>query len=158
MRTTKQQVERSPLSGPGGVIRVLETHTAETHTAHPVFRAVLCYNPRPMAGSNPPRGALTRAPNPSDWGRSSVGRAPEWHSGGRRFDPVRLHQSNQTVTRPFGRVLFAVSIPRPRARPRKSITHAARLSRARVGSSTGPAAPGASDSRAPCSAVRGPFL
>src|ERR1051325_7925029 len=25
------------------------------------------------------------------WGRSSAGRAPEWHSGGRRFDPVRLH-------------------------------------------------------------------
>jgi len=25
MRTTKQQVERGPLSGPGGVIRVLET-------------------------------------------------------------------------------------------------------------------------------------
>ena len=28
------------------------------------------------------------------WGRSSVGRAPDLHSGGRRFDPVRLHQSN----------------------------------------------------------------
>ena len=25
------------------------------------------------------------------WGHSSVGRAPEWHSGGRRFDPVWLH-------------------------------------------------------------------
>ena len=25
------------------------------------------------------------------WGRSSVGRALEWHSRGRRFDPVRLH-------------------------------------------------------------------
>ena len=28
------------------------------------------------------------------WGRSSVGRAPEWHSGGRRFDPDRLHQAS----------------------------------------------------------------
>ena len=25
------------------------------------------------------------------WGRSSVGRAPQWHCGGRRFDPDRLH-------------------------------------------------------------------
>ena len=24
-------------------------------------------------------------------GCSSAGRAPEWHSGGRRFDPVQLH-------------------------------------------------------------------
>ena len=26
------------------------------------------------------------------WGRSSVGRALEWHSRGRRFDSARLHQ------------------------------------------------------------------
>ncbi len=26
------------------------------------------------------------------WGRSSVGRAPEWHSGGQGFDSPRLHQ------------------------------------------------------------------
>ncbi len=26
-------------------------------------------------------------------GRSSAGRAPDLHSGGRRFDPDRLHQS-----------------------------------------------------------------
>ena len=26
------------------------------------------------------------------WGRSSVGRAPEWHSGGQGFEPPRLHQ------------------------------------------------------------------
>src|SRR5262249_959382 len=25
------------------------------------------------------------------WGRSSVGRAPEWHSGGQGFEPPRLH-------------------------------------------------------------------
>ncbi len=31
----------------------------------------------------------------SAWGCSSVGRAPEWHSGGRRFDPDQLHQPNQ---------------------------------------------------------------
>ena len=28
----------------------------------------------------------------SGWGRSSVGRAPQWHCGGRRFEPCRLHQ------------------------------------------------------------------
>ena len=27
-------------------------------------------------------------------GRSSAGRAPDLHSGGRRFDPDRLHQSD----------------------------------------------------------------
>src|SRR5262245_7990814 len=32
-------------------------------------------------------------PSRSSWGCSSVGRAPEWHSGGRRFDPVQLHQA-----------------------------------------------------------------
>ena len=26
------------------------------------------------------------------WGRSSAGRALEWHSRGREFDPHRLHQ------------------------------------------------------------------
>ena len=26
------------------------------------------------------------------WGRSSAGRALEWHSRGHRFDPDRLHQ------------------------------------------------------------------
>ena len=28
-----------------------------------------------------------------EWGRSSVGRAPAWHAGGRRFEPDRLHHS-----------------------------------------------------------------
>src|SRR5438046_5351326 len=28
---------------------------------------------------------------PESWGCSSVGRAPESHSGGHRFDPVQLH-------------------------------------------------------------------
>ena len=31
-------------------------------------------------------------------GRSSVGRAPEWHSGGQGFDSPRLHQRNQRLT------------------------------------------------------------
>jgi hypothetical protein len=34
-------------------------------------------------------------PNRCPWGRSSVGRAPEWHSGGQGFDSPRLHQRNQ---------------------------------------------------------------
>ncbi len=29
------------------------------------------------------------------WGRSSAGRASEWHSEGQRFDPVRLHHKRQ---------------------------------------------------------------
>src|SRR5512144_1994559 len=33
----------------------------------------------------------------SDWGCSSAGRAPEWHSGGRRFDPVQLHQTSLSL-------------------------------------------------------------
>src|SRR5262249_50031563 len=32
------------------------------------------------------------SPFPPSWGRSSAGRALEWHSRGRRFDPDRLHQ------------------------------------------------------------------
>ena len=31
------------------------------------------------------------------WGRSSVGRALEWHSRGQEFDPPRLHQLNQAM-------------------------------------------------------------
>src|SRR6266850_7308006 len=34
------------------------------------------------------------------WGRSSAGRALEWHSRGRRFDPDRLHQKFQVVSDP----------------------------------------------------------
>lgn len=30
------------------------------------------------------------------WGRSSAGRAPEWHSGGHEFDPRRLHKKRRT--------------------------------------------------------------
>src|SRR5947207_5446022 len=34
---------------------------------------------------------------PAAWGCSSIGRAPEWHSGGRRFDPDQLHQFDQQL-------------------------------------------------------------
>ncbi len=33
--------------------------------------------------------------NSTRWGHSSVGRAPDLHSGGRRFDPVWLHHSSK---------------------------------------------------------------
>ena len=33
------------------------------------------------------------------WGRSSAGRAPALQAGGRRFDPVRLHQGVETTGR-----------------------------------------------------------
>src|SRR5262245_7008663 len=45
------------------------------------------------------RGSLRRmSPRSTEkcrarWGCSSAGRAPESHSGGRRFDPVQLHES-----------------------------------------------------------------
>ena len=32
------------------------------------------------------------------WGCSSVGRAPDLHSGGRQFDPDQLHQINAFTT------------------------------------------------------------
>jgi hypothetical protein len=35
-----------------------------------------------------PPGPIHR---PGPWGCSSIGRAPEWHSGGRGFDPHQLH-------------------------------------------------------------------
>src|ERR1700733_6412746 len=41
-----------------------------------------------MPGSRVPGEASVRM-----WGHSSVGRAPEWHSGGRRFDPDWLHHA-----------------------------------------------------------------
>ena len=48
---------------------------------------------RPWLWSPParPPSDLPQAPKTTRWGRSSVGRALEWHSRGRRFDPVRLH-------------------------------------------------------------------
>ena len=42
------------------------------------------------------------------WGSSSAGRAPESHSGGRRFDPALLHQRNQRVEH-IGRPFFLFS-------------------------------------------------
>ena len=38
-----------------------------------------------------PRGMAAITPRLIDRGRSSVGRAPEWHSGGQGFDSPRLH-------------------------------------------------------------------
>jgi hypothetical protein len=38
------------------------------------------------------RARCREGDGPSDWGRSSAGRAPALQAGGHRFDPVRLHQ------------------------------------------------------------------
>ena len=38
--------------------------------------------------------------DPNGRGRSSVGRAREWHSRGQRFDPARLHQSSSRSRHP----------------------------------------------------------
>ena len=40
----------------------------------------------------PPCPKDARAEVAANWGHSSVGRALEWHSRGRRFDPAWLHQ------------------------------------------------------------------
>ncbi len=42
------------------------------------------------------------------WGRSSVGRALEWHSRGRRFDPDRLHFVFQVLSRSLETVFEAI--------------------------------------------------
>ena len=51
---------------------------------------------RPSTTNSRESTGLTNSPsrgyNPSAWGRSSAGRAPEWHSGGQGFDPPRLHR------------------------------------------------------------------
>jgi hypothetical protein len=39
-------------------------------------------------------------------GHSSVGRAREWHSRGRRFDPAWLHQISQALSRKFPKSQF----------------------------------------------------
>src|SRR5437016_10751293 len=45
--------------------------------------------------------ALAALAKPPAWSGAvaQFGRAPEWHSGGREFDPHRLHQFLQRVTR-----------------------------------------------------------
>src|ERR1700690_2690807 len=35
----------------------------------------------------------------SGWGRSSVGRAPQWHCGGQGFESPRLHQPSPAAQR-----------------------------------------------------------
>ena len=42
---------------------------------------------------DPPTGLTGKSPKLHDWGISSAGRAPALQAGGRRFDPVILHQS-----------------------------------------------------------------
>jgi hypothetical protein len=55
---------------------------------------------RAIRNNHPDHGITRRAGN---WGCSSVGRAPESHSGGRRFDPDQLHQpSLQTAETALG--------------------------------------------------------
>lgn len=46
-----------------------------------------------LTGIPPPKGA-GRIWCVHDWGISSAGRAPALQAGGRRFDPVILHQSS----------------------------------------------------------------
>ena len=41
---------------------------------------------------------------PDTWARSSAGRAPGLHPGGRRFDPGRVHQRSLGHTRAYSSV------------------------------------------------------
>src|SRR4051794_13248348 len=45
------------------------------------------------------RDAAVSSGVPTSWGCSSVGRAPESHSGGHRFDPVQLHHNPRSLPR-----------------------------------------------------------
>ena len=49
-----------------------------------------------LTGEDP--GAI-RLRDLHDWGNSSAGRAPALQAGGRRFDPVILHQSSMPSVR-----------------------------------------------------------
>ena len=58
------------------------------------------YNPR-SPGISPRGRQLAAMPSRiTAWGCSSVGRAPESHSGGHRFDPVQLHHLEPHSIRP----------------------------------------------------------
>jgi aerobic-type carbon monoxide dehydrogenase small subunit (CoxS/CutS family) len=50
----------------------------------------------------------------SGWGRSSVGRAPEWHSGGQGFEPPRLQSSFEAPAR------RKTAAPKPALRRRRT--------------------------------------
>ncbi len=55
-----------------------------------------------LTSQSPPATAPSTAGSrlsPIPWGRSSVGRALQWHCRGRRFDSVRLHQLFQGFRR-----------------------------------------------------------
>ena len=60
----------------------------------------------------------------SGWGRSSVGRAPEWHSGGQGFEPPRLHHP-ETCMRTCGDVVRNGEIHRNRLKDAEyqALTH-----------------------------------
>jgi hypothetical protein len=48
-------------------------------------------------GLFPRSGVLLSRKQPATWGCSSVGRAPDLHSGGRRFDSDQLHQFAEAI-------------------------------------------------------------
>ena len=76
---------RSRLRSPGGARR---SRTDDILLAKQALYQ-LSYGPVPMNGA---------AREAKVWGHSSAGRAPDLHSGGRRFDPVWLHHPAS----PFG--------------------------------------------------------
>ena len=86
----------------------------------------------PTASGPPPTRRRCHTGNGNTWGCSSAGRAPEWHSGGRRFDPVQLHDKRRERRAP--RRLGALRALRTRgdrgtARPAPSSKRAAQCRR-----------------------------
>ena len=76
---TPEAAGSSPVSPAGRLFENLGRGTSFS------WRSAAC---SPLAGGKLPRTACSRS---HCWGRSSVGRAPEWHSGGQGFDSPRLH-------------------------------------------------------------------
>ena len=82
-------------------------------------RGVLTRIGRCWASMRSSNGALVRrrrlAPHPG-WACSAAGSAPEWHSGGHRFDPGQVHQPSltcATLRHLLGELRLASQIPSP---------------------------------------------
>ena len=65
--------------------------------------------------------------------RSSAGRAPAWHAGGRKFDPCRVHHLSNKNLAQAGFFIGQTGTPSPQARFASEMAH-----RSRHKSSSGP--------------------
>ena len=70
--------------------QVVRLHSYPTLSFSVSFSELIPLSPGGGGTSNRPH--FSRGPATLPWGCSSAGRAPDLHSGGRRFDPDQLHQ------------------------------------------------------------------